>query len=57
MHHSQLEGISHMARTYYTLITREPGEDRFYPQFGDYVRAVVLQEIADMKESSSHIRA
>lgn len=33
--------------SYFTLITRQPGELSFAPQFGDYDRDVVAQERRD----------
>lgn len=32
------------AKMYYTLITRDPDDRRWYPQFGDYSRKVVVEE-------------
>lgn len=41
-----------MTRTYYTLAIREEG---FYaPQFGDYSRAVVEQELEDRVDSDRY---
>lgn len=44
-----------MARKYYTLCERTPGQ-LWAPQFGDYSKAVVVQERADMKDSGSFIK-
>ncbi len=38
-------------RSYYTLVVREPGEDSSWgPQFGDYDRSVVAEELQDTKK-------
>ena len=39
-----------MAKKYYTLISRTPGE-LYAQEFGDYVKSVVTQEMADLKNS------
>jgi hypothetical protein len=44
-----------MARKYYTLCERTPGQ-LYAPQFGDWSKAVVVQERADMKDSGSFIK-
>jgi hypothetical protein len=36
-----------MARKYYTLVTREAVADKWAPQFGDYDRECVEQEVQD----------
>ena len=41
-----------MARKYYTLIVKEPGEE-WAPQFGDYDRNVVAEEGDDYRSNSS----
>lgn len=35
------------ARPYFLLVTRESAVDHFAPQFGDYDRATVIQEMSD----------
>lgn len=42
-------------RKYYTLCERTPGQ-LWAPQFGDWIKAVVVQERADMKDSGSFIK-
>lgn len=42
-------------RKYYSLLERQPGQ-LFTPEFGDYIKAVVVQERADMKHSGSFIK-
>ena len=44
-----------MAKIYHTLMVREPGAE-WFPDFGDYDRKVVMQEIVDRKESISHAK-
>lgn len=41
-----------MAR-YYTLVARDSKADKWAPQFGDYDREVVEQEMEDQKDSET----
>lgn len=44
-----------MTRKYYTLCERTPGQ-LFSPEFGSWIKAEVVQERADLKESGSFIK-
>ena len=44
-----------MARKYYTLLERTPGQ-LWSPEFGDYDRKVVAQEGDDRRESGDFIK-
>lgn len=45
-----------MARTYHTIFSKAKGDDTWSAEFGDYSKAVVTQEVRDMKESGSYVR-
>lgn len=44
-----------MSKKYYTLCERTPGQ-LYAPQFGSFIKAEVVQERADMKDSGSFIK-
>lgn len=48
----ETERDKHMAKTYYTLLSRENKQSRWAIEFGDYSRAVVRQERDDMKDGA-----